>query len=823
MFRWLISLLLLSFSCVLAEQEESNSDTAYCTKESAPLSKQTPNTFFKVCPSQHWNRALGQPICGDGTAFSFYVTKPPQKHDWSKRILIEFIGGGACWDAQTCEKQANYLTSPSEKLDTFVGRSCTEAAAGAYEKAFNMLCSSTLGETDMSAYTTIIVPYCTQDCHSGDASVAYSDGDGNANTVKHFGAHNMMAVMRYIFKNFQRPSHIALTGCSAGGTALPLAYNLLERHYTKFGVRSTQISVLADSPVFLTPSYFLNNAFDNWNTRSLVGKEIGFNYNKWRYDEQYPVKLWDYILRKGSNRDRWGFISHYSDPTSQNYYKWMSGGNDGNNRRRLEQNNNINSQWYDELTASIQAVQRKHPNVKAYWYGDEEAHCTFGLYYPLQQDGFAEWAGDIVKEQRLEASPQLVPVLLSVVAAVLVVGSATYYTAHKSSDSSYQGEDGEFVKYEDGAIQESRSWNTTFRSFLAARAATIATCPVCNAYLIVISLLLVIILIREGFVHPLNNPSLGPSAMSLSDYGINNPSLIVYRLNFWRLLTSNFVCSGVLAFILVVPGVFVYGRQLERILGSRNLAVVSFLIAMGSNLVYAICTSGATCSSLAFILGLYAFSIGVRIRRGEEKCNLITIVLFTFLVAALFFPFNSWIVMGAAFFLGGLFSFFLFEMDNAFEMDNDLTLEKGTDKRFRLLKKRALTVGAVNAVLCFTLLVRLRRPDRLYLQPFYTGCDLKYAEDIGNIASKFSGNNDQRFLEGDDGNQGGNSYCAQFCVPHVASRGIGLGARKFFDFEITDGTCEAVGFADHVADKTFKYFSYSLDVEVFKNSDYNDE
>ena len=138
----------------------------------------------------------------------------------------------------------------------------------------------------------------------GSNVITYDDGT----TVRHVGAHNVHSVLKWVFQNFRNPSHIALTGCSAGGTVLPVAYALLDRHYNSFlrtppGVRAVQISVLSDSPVYLTPSYFLENAVGNWNPAPIM-KSIGFNYNRWISNEDYPTKVWDHALQTGSNKDR---------------------------------------------------------------------------------------------------------------------------------------------------------------------------------------------------------------------------------------------------------------------------------------------------------------------------------------------------------------------------------------------------------------------------------------------------------------------------------------------------------------------------------------
>eukprot|EP00978_Attheya_sp_CCMP212_P026134 scaffold85302_cov49-Attheya_sp.AAC.1 len=311
----------------------STTVSAYTVSTSTPVSQWTPNTIHKVetsmsSSSSAATAALGDaPQCGDGTAFSFYATRPTQKNLNMKKLLIEFVGGGACWDATTCGKMASYLTFP-DRFDAFVGRSCTEVQYGSSQNnnnndgsfPLNLLCAQQVGSTDFTTYNYIVVPYCTQDVHTGNNIMTYDDGT----VVNHVGGQNMMAVLRWIFKNFPKPSHIALTGCSAGATALPIAYSLLQQHYNQFLVRNVQISTISDSPVYLTPSYFLENALDNWNPWQIMYR-TGFPYETWRYNEEYPTRVWDHILRRGSNRDKWGFVTHTNDETSQAYYTWMSG------------------------------------------------------------------------------------------------------------------------------------------------------------------------------------------------------------------------------------------------------------------------------------------------------------------------------------------------------------------------------------------------------------------------------------------------------------------------------------------------------------------
>lgn len=143
-----------------------------------------------------------------------------------------------------------------------------------------MLCSKSIGDTDFREYNTLIVPYCIQDVHIGD-SVQYYDGE----MVRHVGAHNMHSTLQWIYTNFPNPTHIFLTGCSAGGTALPIAYDLIQKHYNSLlrgsgiGMKSVDVGVVMDSSVYLTPDVFLQEYYGNWGVQSVM-KKIGFNFDK---------------------------------------------------------------------------------------------------------------------------------------------------------------------------------------------------------------------------------------------------------------------------------------------------------------------------------------------------------------------------------------------------------------------------------------------------------------------------------------------------------------------------------------------------------------
>ncbi len=101
--------------------------------------------------------------------------------------------------------------------------------------------------------TTFHIPLLllsTQDVHIGDAPNLSYDG---SNIVRHVGAHNMIRTLNWVYSNFPNPTNIFLTGCSAGGTAVPIAYDLINKHYNTFlkgGPRSVNVNAISECYMF---------------------------------------------------------------------------------------------------------------------------------------------------------------------------------------------------------------------------------------------------------------------------------------------------------------------------------------------------------------------------------------------------------------------------------------------------------------------------------------------------------------------------------------------------------------------------------------------
>jgi hypothetical protein len=183
----------------------------------------------------------GATICSLGTEYRFFV-----RGGDPSRVMIDFRGGGACWDALTCGfAQSGALFSlEAGTLDQLVSRI---APGNIYSE-----------ESPFADWTIIHLPYCTGDIHWGNNVMDYG-----GNELQHKGFVNAATALAWVYEHFEAPDDILVTGCSAGayGAAAHSAY--IRAHYEGANVR-----VLADSGAGIITERFLEDSLPNWNAQA---------------------------------------------------------------------------------------------------------------------------------------------------------------------------------------------------------------------------------------------------------------------------------------------------------------------------------------------------------------------------------------------------------------------------------------------------------------------------------------------------------------------------------------------------------------------------
>lgn len=160
------------------------------------LAQSTPP--LNALPSGEWTaiQPNGDTLCSMGTPYEFYVR--PADPD---KLLLYFQGGGACWNAQTCLGGDTYDGSVEG----------VEAELGFYDGIFDRDAAN----NPLADYSTVFVPVCTGDVHTGSTDVEYTQ-DGVTQTMHFRGYTNASAALDWAYANYSAPENLVVTGSSAG-------------------------------------------------------------------------------------------------------------------------------------------------------------------------------------------------------------------------------------------------------------------------------------------------------------------------------------------------------------------------------------------------------------------------------------------------------------------------------------------------------------------------------------------------------------------------------------------------------------------------------
>jgi hypothetical protein len=162
-----------------------------------------------------WNPLApgGRTSCAGATDYRFFV-----RPGASDRILVYFMGGGACRNGRDCE-QGRPLFQPD-----------VESQPDLQHGIFDI----TQSQNPFAAHSMVVVSYCTGDVHLGDQDTTYIIQDDRGSrqlTIRHRGQVNAMSALDWIHANFDAPRQIVVAGGSAGSIATPFYANLIAQHY----------------------------------------------------------------------------------------------------------------------------------------------------------------------------------------------------------------------------------------------------------------------------------------------------------------------------------------------------------------------------------------------------------------------------------------------------------------------------------------------------------------------------------------------------------------------------------------------------------------
>lgn len=156
----------------------------------------------------------GDTRCADGSPYRFHVREAD-----SERLLLFFNGGGACWNAATCDPAGN----PSYRIHAGPG-------SGNDPRRYHGAFALDRPDNPFRDWSQVFVSYCSGDVHLGDRAARYRRDDGSAFTVQHRGRRNADAVLAHVFARFA-PRRLVVAGGSAGAIASPVYAALVAARY----------------------------------------------------------------------------------------------------------------------------------------------------------------------------------------------------------------------------------------------------------------------------------------------------------------------------------------------------------------------------------------------------------------------------------------------------------------------------------------------------------------------------------------------------------------------------------------------------------------
>ena len=164
-----------------------------------PLLGQTTYSVSAASLPKGWTAIApgGNTLCANGTPYEFFV-RPVEN---SKKLLIYFQGGGACWDGATCDDDS-----------LLYAKGVDYGALETYRGIFDF----SNPENPVADYTMVFVTYCSADVHTGTRDVTFTDSLGFQKLTHFQGYVNSQSALQWTYANFPDPERVLVTGSSAG-------------------------------------------------------------------------------------------------------------------------------------------------------------------------------------------------------------------------------------------------------------------------------------------------------------------------------------------------------------------------------------------------------------------------------------------------------------------------------------------------------------------------------------------------------------------------------------------------------------------------------
>lgn len=315
-----------------------------------------------LAQGQGWQKIEpgGQTACVDGSPYAYYV----QKGDPSK-LIIDFQGGGACWDNGTCG--ANIYKKNNQAPEIAGGQ-------GIYNRSNP--------DNPFKDWTHVFVTYCSADIHLGNAERTY----GNL-SVQHRGQLNTRAALSWVYVNVPKPQSILVTGCSAGAYGAAMWAPFLMRRYPE-----AKVAQFGDSGAGVLTPAFPTQGFVNWNISGAVPAWIPSLYRFSQKPDGFTLNTVYSEVGKAYPKNAVAQYNTALDGTQIFFYGLMKGEAQPSQTTAVE--------WATRMVQSKQAINSQTPNF-SFYIAPGSRHCIlpFPEFYSTNVGGvkLTDWLRKLVE------------------------------------------------------------------------------------------------------------------------------------------------------------------------------------------------------------------------------------------------------------------------------------------------------------------------------------------------------------------------------------------------------------------------------------------
>lgn len=309
--------------------------------------------------------------CSRGQEWGFFV-RPGDP----TKLVVEFQGGGACWDFGTCSVADAIFKDNIDDVRLAV-------MAGVYSGIYDQ----TNADNPIQGWTHVFVPYCTGDIHWGDSEVMYEKEGVAPFNLNHKGANNARSMLYWLSQQAEvAPERIFVTGCSAGSYGSVGWAPYLMKAYS-----DARVVQMGDCGAGIITDNFLADSFPTWNAEAMLPAWIP-ELAPGTVDIQ-TLQLHD-LYRLIGNHHSEQMISQYntiSDGTQVTYYRYMG----------AAEGADAEAEWTAGMRDSIKRISDSTENFRYFIAGGDE-HCILQSprFYEVSEGGtrLVDWISEMIDD-----------------------------------------------------------------------------------------------------------------------------------------------------------------------------------------------------------------------------------------------------------------------------------------------------------------------------------------------------------------------------------------------------------------------------------------